>query len=91
MGSRGISGRSTPPRGANICLIAVPSPTSFLGFGSLSAFFNISLASSSMERPCVAARKRNRLFVVSSTFRMRMLAMISMISHGLFATHTLSC
>src|SRR5262249_28060116 len=65
IGSRGISGSSTPPRGANLAWMA---DARFAGrAGSrLSALRRMSRASSSIERPCVAARMRKRALSGSS-------------------------
>ena len=90
MGSRGISGRVMPPKGSIRCRIASNKLRSSLCSVLLKAFFSITRASSSIERPCVAARMRRRFLVFSSTFRIRIVAMLSMITwEGARSAHQL--
>ena len=73
MGSRGGIGRSTPPNGLKSSCIAVPRFR--VGTSSSSrAARRMSRASCSMDRPCSAARIRNRRFRLSSRLRTVMLA-----------------
>lgn len=69
---RGGSSRSTLLMAANRSPIARPR---FFGvLGSATAWRRISRASSSIDRPCSAARTRNRRFTSSSRLRIVMLA-----------------
>src|SRR5215472_7482007 len=79
MGSRDGNSSSTPPSTANRWWIL--SARFPLGGGELcKADRKISLASCSMERPWRAARTLNRALVCSSSFRMVIVAMLSMLA-----------
>jgi len=79
IGSRGNGSKSTPPSGANRRRIAWARFNRFSG-AVFNALFRISRASCSMDRPCIAARILSFRLVASSSFRMIMLAMQSMIA-----------
>ena len=77
-GLSGNSGKSTPPSGSNNARI----DSARLGSRSPveTPIFKISLASSSIDRPCRAARTRSRFLTASSNPRIVMVAMLSMLS-----------
>src|ERR1700683_3381986 len=79
IGFRGYGSKSTPPHGAKRFRIASTRSAPVFGF-CRRALLRISLASCSIERPFMAARTLSFRFVVSSRFRIVMLAMQSMIA-----------